>query len=68
MLQCSHTVVDRSPFPHKLGREKRPCSRTATMCVVSASTPDVSQWLCRQHAEAQLAKRNLLDQPLWRPC
>jgi hypothetical protein len=67
-LPCEETVIDRSPFPHKLGREKRPCSRAATMCVASASSPGVRQWLCGPHAKAKLAKRNLLDQPIWRPC
>ena len=68
MLHCEETVIDRSPHPHKLGREKRQCARAATMCIVSVSTPDFSKWLCRQHAEAALARRDMLDRPLWRPC
>lgn len=68
--RCDETVVDRSPYPHKLGREKRQCSRVATTCLVPATTSDVSKarWMCRQHAEAALARRDLLNRPLWRLC
>jgi hypothetical protein len=69
-MHCEHTVVDRSPHPHKLGREKRQCLRAATMCLVPAAAPDTSKskWLCRQHGEAALAKRDLFGRSLWRPC
>jgi len=67
-LRCEETVVDRSPHPHKLGREKRQCARTATMCLKPVSGPDISKWVCRQHGEAALAYRDLLGRPLWRPC
>lgn len=69
LMRCSEDVVDRSPFPHKKGREKHQCKRTATACLTPATrSSDVHTWLCEQHAEAKLAKRDLLDRPIWRRC
>lgn len=69
-MQCSEDVVDRSPHPHKKGRETHQCRRTATACLTSnsSSNQNLHRWFCEQHAGAKLAKRDLLDRPIWRRC